>query len=76
MNVVPSTEVEALVSVEDEKRYGGIYVAQELGIYGRLRKISRCGPVLMYRALLVQWRDLYEPAIIAEKVKVTHLSTH
>lgn len=30
---------------------------EELGIYGRLRKISRCGPVSMFRRLLVEWQD-------------------
>lgn len=43
--------------------------AQELGVYGRLRKVARCGPVLMFRRLLVTWRDTHTPAAIAEKVK-------
>ena len=46
--------------------------AQELGIYGRLRKISRCGPVLMFRQLLVLWRDRYDAATIAQRVKVMY----
>ena len=29
----------------------------ELGIFGTLRKVSRCGPVSMLRHLLVAWRD-------------------
>ena len=45
-------------------------ILQELGIYGRLRKISRCGPVLMFRQLLVLWRDRYDAATIADRVKV------
>jgi hypothetical protein len=36
-----------------------------------LRKIARCGPVLMFRQLLVLWRDRYDAATIAERVKVT-----
>lgn len=43
--------------------------AQELGMYGRLRKVARCGPVLMFRRLLVMWRDTHTPAVIAEKVQ-------
>ena len=30
----------------------------ELGVYGRLRKLARCGPVSMLRQLLVTWRHL------------------
>ena len=29
---------------------------QELGIYGKLRKVHNCGPVSMFRALLVEWK--------------------
>lgn len=29
---------------------------EELGIYGRLRKIGRCGPVSMFRRLLIEWQ--------------------
>lgn len=38
----------------DEVDMGMTY--EELGIYGRLRKIGRCGPVSMFRRLLVEWR--------------------
>lgn len=38
-------------------------------MYGRLRKISRCGPVGMFRSLLASWRGMHAPAAIAEKVK-------
>mmetsp|Transcript_18233 Transcript_18233/g.45144 ORF Transcript_18233/g.45144 Transcript_18233/m.45144 type:complete len:112 (+) Transcript_18233:9101-9436(+) len=41
---------------------------EELGWFGRLRKISRCGPVSMYRKLLVTWNHL-SPSQVAEKVK-------
>ena len=30
----------------------------ELGLYGRLRKISKCGPVGMYKRLLSAWPEL------------------
>lgn len=29
---------------------------QELGIYGKLRKVQNCGPMSMFRALLVEWK--------------------
>ena len=38
----------------DEVDMGMTY--EELGIYGRLRKVERCGPVSMFRRLLVEWR--------------------
>ena len=39
----------------DEVDMGMTY--EELGIYGRLRKVARCGPVSMFRRLLVEWHD-------------------
>lgn len=33
----------------------------ELGMYGRLRKLARCGPVSMLRSLLVTWRHQCGP---------------
>ena len=38
-------------------------------MYGRLRKIARCGPLSMYRTLLGRWAGRYSPAETAEKVK-------
>lgn len=40
----------------------------ELSVFGRLRKISRCGPVGMFEKLSQEWSHL--PAeVVAEKVK-------
>mmetsp|Transcript_7411 Transcript_7411/g.14774 ORF Transcript_7411/g.14774 Transcript_7411/m.14774 type:complete len:796 (-) Transcript_7411:317-2704(-) len=50
----------------DEEDMGMTY--EELGLYGRLRKISRCGPVSMYRKLCVTWSHL-SPQEVAAKVK-------
>ena len=50
----------------DEEEMGMSY--EELGWFGRLRKISRCGPVSMYRKLKVTWKHL-PPNLVAEKVK-------
>lgn len=51
----------------DEQDMGMSY--EELGIFGRLRKIGRCGPLSMFHALLPKWGDRLNPAQIAEKVK-------
>jgi hypothetical protein len=41
----------------------------ELGLYGRLRKVSRCGPVSMFRACQAAWRGRgLEAAEVARKV--------
>jgi NAD+ synthase (glutamine-hydrolysing) len=50
----------------DEEEMGMSY--EELGWFGRLRKLSRCGPVSMYRKLRVVWSHL-SPSQVAEKVK-------
>ena len=42
---------------------------EELSTFGRLRKIWRCGPHEMFCKLLHTWRDSYNPAQIADKVK-------
>ncbi|GMI03239.1 hypothetical protein TrLO_g15009 [Triparma laevis f. longispina] len=49
-------------SQTDEDDMGMTY--EELGIFGRLRKINRCGPVSMYKKLLSRW-----PELSAEEVK-------
>ena len=40
---------------------------EELGWFGYLRKVSRCGPVTMFNRLVYEWSDL-EPTKVAEKV--------
>ena len=52
----------------DEEDMGMTY--EELGVYGRLRKISRLGPVEMFKRLLHEWRDEgFTHEINAAKVK-------
>lgn len=41
----------------DEVDMGMTY--EELSVYGRLRKLARCGPVSMLRRLLCMWRDRF-----------------
>jgi NAD+ synthase (glutamine-hydrolysing) len=50
----------------DEVDMGMSY--EELGWFGRLRKVHRCGPFSMYVKLLGIWSHL-APAVVAEKVK-------
>jgi NAD+ synthase (glutamine-hydrolysing) len=50
----------------DEDEMGMTY--EELGWFGRLRKLSRCGPVSMYQKLVLVWNHL-SPLVVAEKVQ-------
>lgn len=61
-----SNDVTAEHSQLDEEEMGMSY--EELGWFGRLRKLSRCGPVSMYRKLRVTWNHM-SPVQVAEKVK-------
>ncbi|CAM6096271.1 unnamed protein product [Calypogeia fissa] len=51
----------------DEVDMGMTY--EELSIYGRLRKIFRCGPVSMFQHLCHRWQGRLTPAEVATKVK-------
>ncbi|CBZ53892.1 putative glutamine-dependent NAD(+) synthetase protein [Neospora caninum Liverpool] len=51
----------------DEEEMGMTY--EELGWFGRLRKVSRCGPFSMLKRLLDAWRDRYSPSVINQKVQ-------
>lgn len=51
----------------DEEDMGMTY--EELGVYGRLRKIAKLGPVEMFKRLLHDWHDRASPFEIAVKVK-------
>jgi NAD+ synthase (glutamine-hydrolysing) len=50
----------------DEDDMGMSY--SELGTFGKLRKIARCGPVSMFRKLVHTWSHL-PPSVVADKVK-------
>jgi NAD+ synthase (glutamine-hydrolysing) len=67
----PTAELEPLdsdggVQQTDEVDMGMTY--EELSVFGRLRKMSMCGPVSMFCALRDKWRGM-EPRVVAEKVK-------
>ena len=57
---------EGMKPQNDEDDMGMTY--EELGVYGRLRKVVRCGPVAMYRHCCQLWRDKYTPQQVADKV--------
>ena len=50
----------------DEEEMGMTYA--ELSIFGRLRKIEKCGPFGMFQKLLHQWSDRHSPREIMDKV--------
>ncbi len=51
----------------DEDEMGMTY--EELKEFGSLRKLSLCGPVSMFDALILKWKHLHSPEVIATKVK-------
>ncbi|CAN6718490.1 unnamed protein product [Malus baccata var. baccata] len=66
----PTAELEPIrsnYSQLDEVDMGMTY--QELSVYGRMRKIFRCGPVSMFKNLCYRWGAKLTPREVAEKVK-------
>ncbi|KAF8329479.1 uncharacterized protein EI90DRAFT_3145957 [Cantharellus anzutake] len=70
MDAVPTAELEPITQTyvqADEADMGMTY--DELSIFGRLRKVERCGPYSMFTKLLNEWAGMWSPAQIADKVK-------
>uniref|UniRef100_A0A4W3JFF1 Glutamine-dependent NAD(+) synthetase n=1 Tax=Callorhinchus milii TaxID=7868 RepID=A0A4W3JFF1_CALMI len=67
----PTAELEPLangqVSQTDEADMGMTYA--ELSVYGKLRKIAKCGPYSMFCKLIHTWNSICTPRQVAEKVK-------
>ncbi|KAJ6307946.1 hypothetical protein OIU76_017682 [Salix suchowensis] len=66
----PTAELEPIrsnYSQLDEVDMGMTY--EELSVYGRLRKIFRCGPVSMFQNLCYRWGSRLSPLEVADKVK-------
>ncbi|XP_004300490.1 PREDICTED: glutamine-dependent NAD(+) synthetase [Fragaria vesca subsp. vesca] len=66
----PTAELEPIrsnYSQLDEVDMGMTY--EELSVYGRLRKIFRCGPMSMFKNLCYRWGAKLTPQEVAEKVK-------
>jgi NAD+ synthase (glutamine-hydrolysing) len=65
----PTAELEPITAdyvQSDEVDMGMTY--DDLGVYGRLRKLARCGPVTMFEKLRITWNHL-TPSEVAAKVK-------
>ncbi|EGG06751.1 uncharacterized protein MELLADRAFT_116454 [Melampsora larici-populina 98AG31] len=70
LDAVPTAELEPITEnyvQSDEVDMGMTY--DELSIYGRLRKIEKCGPFSMFNRLIQEWGTILSPNEIAEKVK-------
>lgn len=73
LNATPTAELEPITETyvqADEADMGMTY--DELSIFGRLRKVSKCGPYSMYLKLLgsPSWSSRLAPTEIARKVKL------
>ena len=42
----------------------------ELSVFGRLRKVDKCGPYSMFTKLVHEWGSFLSPLQVAEKVKL------
>ena len=70
LNATPTAELEPITATyvqSDEADMGMSYV--ELSIFGRLRKVGKCGPWAMYEKLLHLWSDRLTPREIYEKTR-------
>ncbi|PGH02600.1 hypothetical protein AJ79_07604 [Helicocarpus griseus UAMH5409] len=70
VHAIPTAELEPITesyTQSDEDQMGMTYA--ELSVFGRLRKISKCGPFGMYEKLLHMWPEQHTPREIYEKVR-------
>ena len=70
LHATPTAELEPITHnyvQSDEVDMGMTY--EELSVFGRLRKISKCGPFSMFEKLLHEWSNQMSPMDIAVKVK-------
>ncbi|XP_071496482.1 glutamine-dependent NAD(+) synthetase-like [Diadema antillarum] len=71
MDAPPTAELEPLesgkIAQTDEVDMGMSY--SELSTFGRLRKVSLCGPYSMYMKLVNEWKEKCSPLEVAAKVK-------
>jgi len=71
LNAVPTAELEPITETyvqADEADMGMTY--DELSVFGRLRKVEKCGPYSMFTKLVHEWGSILSPVQIAEKVKL------
>ncbi|KAA1469135.1 glutamine-dependent NAD synthetase with GAT domain-containing protein [Dentipellis sp. KUC8613] len=70
LDAVPTAELEPITETyvqADEADMGMTY--DELSVFGRLRKVEKCGPYSMFTKLVHEWGSFLSPTQIAEKVK-------
>ncbi|KAF8967658.1 hypothetical protein BDZ97DRAFT_1903242 [Flammula alnicola] len=71
LDAVPTAELEPITETyvqSDEADMGMTY--DELSVFGRLRKIEKCGPYSTFTKLIHEWGSFLSPMQIAEKVKL------
>ncbi|KAL4066030.1 hypothetical protein V8B97DRAFT_1864885 [Scleroderma yunnanense] len=70
LEAIPTAELEPISETyvqTDEADMGMTY--DELSVFGRLRKVEKCGPYSMFTKLVHEWGAFLSPVQIAEKVK-------
>ncbi|KAI0083838.1 glutamine-dependent NAD(+) synthetase with GAT domain-containing protein [Irpex rosettiformis] len=70
LDAVPTAELEPITETyvqADEADMGMTY--DELSVFGRLRKVDKCGPYSMFTKLVHEWGSFLSPLQVAEKVK-------
>ncbi|OCH85262.1 glutamine-dependent NAD(+) synthetase with GAT domain-containing protein [Obba rivulosa] len=70
LEAVPTAELEPTTETyvqADEADMGMTY--DELSVFGRLRKVEKCGPYSMFTKLVHEWGSFLSPTQVAEKVK-------
>lgn len=69
LDAIPSAELIPLGETvqSDEVEMGMTY--DELSVFGKLRKVEKCGPLSMFQKLSAEWGSFLSPAEVAKKVK-------
>ncbi|KAF8507701.1 hypothetical protein JB92DRAFT_3083999 [Gautieria morchelliformis] len=70
LDAAPTAELEPITETYvqcDAVDLGMTY--DELAVYGRIRKVEKCGPYSMFTKLVHEWGSFLSPTQIAEKVK-------
>lgn len=71
LDAVPTAELEPITEnyvQSDEADMGMTY--DELSVFGRMRKVEKCGPYSTFTKLVHEWGAFLSPIQIAEKVKL------
>jgi NAD+ synthase (glutamine-hydrolysing) len=78
LNAIPSAELIPIGAdnavQSDEIEMGMTY--DELSVYGRLRKVEKCGPFSMFGKLVQEWGKLYSPTEVGLLVFAPLLMAH